>query len=64
MAKFLDKDPVTYERERESFLRSLTHFHDTRGWVDTLLPFFLPKIEKFYWLLIKKQQEEVFFFNL
>ncbi|XP_015111590.1 AT-rich interactive domain-containing protein 2 isoform X5 [Diachasma alloeum] len=31
MAKILNKDPVTYERERESFLRELHHFHETRG---------------------------------
>ncbi|XP_033217810.1 AT-rich interactive domain-containing protein 2 isoform X2 [Belonocnema kinseyi] len=31
MAKFLNKDPVTYERERESFLKDLHHFHETRG---------------------------------
>ncbi|XP_011297067.1 AT-rich interactive domain-containing protein 2 isoform X2 [Fopius arisanus] len=31
MAKILNKDPVTYERERESFLKELHHFHETRG---------------------------------
>ncbi|XP_051155622.1 AT-rich interactive domain-containing protein 2 isoform X2 [Leptopilina boulardi] len=31
MAKFLNKDPVTYERERESFIKELHHFHETRG---------------------------------
>ncbi|XP_032671918.1 AT-rich interactive domain-containing protein 2 isoform X6 [Odontomachus brunneus] len=31
MAKILNKDPVTYERERENFLKDLRHFHETRG---------------------------------
>ncbi|XP_035738109.1 AT-rich interactive domain-containing protein 2-like isoform X3 [Vespa mandarinia] len=31
MAKILDKDPVTYERERENFMKDLRHFHETRG---------------------------------
>ncbi|KAI4477611.1 hypothetical protein M0804_012728 [Polistes exclamans] len=31
MAKILDKDPVTYERERENFMKELRHFHETRG---------------------------------
>ncbi|XP_057341510.1 AT-rich interactive domain-containing protein 2 isoform X2 [Microplitis mediator] len=31
MAKILNKDPVTYERERLSFLKELHHFHETRG---------------------------------
>ncbi|XP_043473761.1 AT-rich interactive domain-containing protein 2-like isoform X3 [Leptopilina heterotoma] len=31
MAKFLNKDPVTYEREREGFIKDLHHFHETRG---------------------------------
>ncbi|KAK0094669.1 hypothetical protein PV326_010342 [Microctonus aethiopoides] len=31
MAEILNKDPVTYERERDSFLRDLHHFHETRG---------------------------------
>ncbi|XP_043267604.1 AT-rich interactive domain-containing protein 2 isoform X7 [Venturia canescens] len=31
MANILNKDPVTYERERDSFLRELHHFHETRG---------------------------------
>ncbi|XP_023289924.1 AT-rich interactive domain-containing protein 2 [Orussus abietinus] len=31
MAKILNKDPVTYERERETFLKELHHFHETRG---------------------------------
>ncbi|XP_019890081.1 AT-rich interactive domain-containing protein 2 isoform X2 [Ooceraea biroi] len=31
MAKILNKDPVTYEKERENFLKDLRHFHETRG---------------------------------
>ncbi|XP_044582233.1 AT-rich interactive domain-containing protein 2 isoform X5 [Cotesia glomerata] len=31
MAKILNKDPVTYERERLTFLKELHHFHETRG---------------------------------
>ncbi|XP_071867803.1 brahma associated protein 170kD isoform X2 [Bombus fervidus] len=31
MAKILNKDPVTYERERDNFLKDLRHFHETRG---------------------------------
>ncbi|XP_076249375.1 brahma associated protein 170kD isoform X2 [Calliopsis andreniformis] len=31
MAKILNKDPVTYERERENFMKDLRHFHETRG---------------------------------
>ncbi|XP_066590877.1 AT-rich interactive domain-containing protein 2 isoform X3 [Prorops nasuta] len=31
MAKILNKDPVTYERERDNFLKELHHFHETRG---------------------------------
>ncbi|KYN02709.1 AT-rich interactive domain-containing protein 2 [Cyphomyrmex costatus] len=31
MAKILNKDPVTYEKERENFLKELRHFHETRG---------------------------------
>ncbi|XP_044020286.1 uncharacterized protein LOC122860511 isoform X2 [Aphidius gifuensis] len=31
MAKILNKDPITYERERDSFLKELHHFHETRG---------------------------------
>ncbi|KAF3428966.1 hypothetical protein E2986_10960 [Frieseomelitta varia] len=29
--QILNKDPVTYERERENFLKDLRHFHETRG---------------------------------
>ncbi|XP_069680497.1 AT-rich interactive domain-containing protein 2 isoform X8 [Periplaneta americana] len=31
MAKILNKDPVTYQRERDGFIRDLQHFHETRG---------------------------------
>ncbi|XP_034948454.1 AT-rich interactive domain-containing protein 2 isoform X2 [Chelonus insularis] len=31
MAKILNKDPVTYERERQNFIKELQHFHETRG---------------------------------
>ncbi|XP_018367646.1 PREDICTED: AT-rich interactive domain-containing protein 2 isoform X5 [Trachymyrmex cornetzi] len=31
MAKILNKDPVTYEKERDNFLKDLRHFHETRG---------------------------------
>ncbi|XP_012267900.2 AT-rich interactive domain-containing protein 2 isoform X3 [Athalia rosae] len=31
MAKFLNKDPVTYQRERDGFIKGLHHFHETRG---------------------------------
>ncbi|XP_050307991.1 AT-rich interactive domain-containing protein 2 isoform X2 [Anthonomus grandis grandis] len=31
MADILGKDPATYSREKEAFLRDLKHFHDTRG---------------------------------
>ncbi|XP_021925461.1 AT-rich interactive domain-containing protein 2 isoform X4 [Zootermopsis nevadensis] len=31
MAKILNKDPVTYQRERDGFIRDLKHFHETRG---------------------------------
>ncbi|CAB3363154.1 Hypothetical predicted protein [Cloeon dipterum] len=31
MAKILNKDPVTYQKERDAFLRELHHFHDGRG---------------------------------
>ncbi|XP_059480727.1 AT-rich interactive domain-containing protein 2 isoform X11 [Neocloeon triangulifer] len=31
MAKILNKDPVTYQKERDGFLRELHHFHDGRG---------------------------------
>ncbi|XP_075234354.1 brahma associated protein 170kD isoform X2 [Lycorma delicatula] len=31
MAKILDKDPATYDRERDAFLKDLQHFHETRG---------------------------------
>ncbi|GJQ83093.1 hypothetical protein Trydic_g20104 [Trypoxylus dichotomus] len=31
MAKILGKDPVTYTKERDGFLRDLQHFHDSRG---------------------------------
>ncbi|KAJ8878781.1 hypothetical protein PR048_019367 [Dryococelus australis] len=31
MAKILNKDPATYQRERECFLRDLQQFHETRG---------------------------------
>ncbi|XP_034251223.1 AT-rich interactive domain-containing protein 2 isoform X2 [Thrips palmi] len=31
MAQVLNKDPITYQRERDGFLRELQHFHDTRG---------------------------------
>lgn len=35
MAELLNKDPVTYERERDNFLKDLKHFHETRGYVRT-----------------------------
>lgn len=31
MAKILNKDPVTYQRERDSFIRELRQFHESRG---------------------------------
>nr|CAD7431482.1 unnamed protein product [Timema monikensis] len=31
MAKILNKDPATYQRERDAFIRDLQHFHETRG---------------------------------
>ncbi|KAF4525938.1 hypothetical protein B566_EDAN013174 [Ephemera danica] len=31
MAKILNKDPVTYQKERDGFLRELRQFHDSRG---------------------------------
>ncbi|KAJ1529921.1 hypothetical protein ONE63_006650 [Megalurothrips usitatus] len=31
MAQVLNKDPITYQKERDEFLRELQHFHDTRG---------------------------------
>ncbi|GLV39949.1 bicoid stability factor [Carabus blaptoides fortunei] len=31
MARILDKDPATYGKERDGFVRDLQHFHDTRG---------------------------------
>ncbi|KRT80635.1 hypothetical protein AMK59_6340 [Oryctes borbonicus] len=31
MAKILGKDPVTYTKERDGFLRDLQHFHESRG---------------------------------
>ncbi|CAH0561488.1 unnamed protein product [Brassicogethes aeneus] len=31
MAKILDKDPATYCKERDGFLRDLQHFHETKG---------------------------------
>ncbi|KAK2141801.1 hypothetical protein LSH36_1037g00059 [Paralvinella palmiformis] len=31
MAKILDKDPFTYQKERDSFLRDLCRFHASRG---------------------------------
>ncbi|XP_026274441.1 AT-rich interactive domain-containing protein 2 isoform X6 [Frankliniella occidentalis] len=31
MAQVLNKDPITYQKERDGFLRELQHFHDTRG---------------------------------
>ncbi|RZF48547.1 hypothetical protein LSTR_LSTR011162 [Laodelphax striatellus] len=31
MAKILDKDPAIYERERDTFLKDLLHFHESRG---------------------------------
>ncbi|XP_022907233.1 AT-rich interactive domain-containing protein 2 isoform X2 [Onthophagus taurus] len=31
MAKILGKDPVTYAKERDGFLRELHHFHESRG---------------------------------
>ncbi|KAK9875639.1 hypothetical protein WA026_009438 [Henosepilachna vigintioctopunctata] len=31
MAQVLEKDPATYSKERDGFLRDLQHFHDTRG---------------------------------
>ncbi|XP_039295382.1 AT-rich interactive domain-containing protein 2-like [Nilaparvata lugens] len=31
MAKILDKDPAIYERERDTFLKDLQHFHESRG---------------------------------
>ncbi len=31
MAKFLGKDPFTYEKEKESFLAELKQFHASRG---------------------------------
>ena len=33
MAKILGKDPSTYPKERDGFLRDLQHFHETRGYV-------------------------------
>ena len=35
MAKILDKDPFTYQKERDSFLRDLSRFHAGRGSVST-----------------------------
>ncbi|KAK3921732.1 AT-rich interactive domain-containing protein 2 [Frankliniella fusca] len=31
MAQVLNKDPITYQKERDGFLRELQHFHETRG---------------------------------
>ncbi|XP_045481044.1 AT-rich interactive domain-containing protein 2 isoform X6 [Harmonia axyridis] len=31
MAQVLEKDPATYSKERDGFIRDLQHFHDTRG---------------------------------
>ncbi|KAG5888382.1 hypothetical protein JTB14_035688 [Gonioctena quinquepunctata] len=31
MAKIIGKDPATYSKEREAFLRDLQHFHEIRG---------------------------------
>ncbi|CAH1968878.1 unnamed protein product [Acanthoscelides obtectus] len=31
MANILGKDPATYSKERDGFLRDLQHFHETRG---------------------------------
>lgn len=33
MAKFLDKDPFSYEREKREFLHALRQYHATKGWV-------------------------------
>jgi len=31
MAKFLNKDPQTYDAEKERFMKELKSFHDTKG---------------------------------
>nr|XP_054774230.1 uncharacterized protein LOC129282364 [Lytechinus pictus] len=31
MAKFLDKDPFSYEREKREFLHALRQYHATKG---------------------------------
>lgn len=37
MAEILNKDPATYDRERDSFIRDLKHFCEARGYVTEFL---------------------------
>ncbi|XKL64468.1 hypothetical protein PGB90_004554 [Kerria lacca] len=39
MADILKKDPAIYQRERDSFIRDLKHFHEARGTPVRRLPF-------------------------